>query len=278
VKLIRSTLGLRGRSIKIISKIENEAGVRNFDDICKASDGIMVARGDLGMEIPPENVFIAQKMMISRCNMMGKPVITATQMLESMCGAPRPTRAEASDVANAVLDGTDCVMLSGETAAGGYPLEAVTIMRKICQTTEQILDYDSLYLGTRLRTKEAGAMNSVESLCSSAVSAAIDSGCKLILALTETGSTALSLAKYRPKATIIAITASESTLRALLMCRGVLPMLTASFVGTDSVIAKAITKAKEDGLVVSGDTVVAVHGTKEESPGHTNLLKIVVVP
>jgi len=277
VKLIRDTLGLRGRSIKIISKIENEAGVRNFDDICKASDGIMVARGDLGMEIPPENVFIAQKMMISHCNFLGKPVITATQMLESMCGAPRPTRAEASDVANAVLDGTDCVMLSGETAAGGYPLESVTIMRKICQNTEQILDYESLYSGKHCRTKDTGVVNSVEALCSSAVKAAVDAESKLIVALTETGSTAFALAKYRPKATILAITASESTLRHLLVCRGVLPMLTASFVGTDSVIAKAVAKAKEDGLVVSGDTVVAVHGTKEESPGHTNLVKMIVV-
>jgi len=279
VKFIRNTLGIRGRNIKIISKIENEAGVSNFDDICKASDGIMVARGDLGMEIPPENVFIAQKMMISHCNLLGKPVITATQMLESMCGAPRPTRAEASDVANAVLDGTDCVMLSGETAAGGYPLEAVTIMRKICQTTEQILDYDSLCLGPQVKKRRTdGLMNSVEALCSSAVKAAVDSGCKLIVALTETGSTAVALAKYRPQATILAITASESTLRYLLVSRGVLPMLTASFVGTDSVIAKAIAKAKEDGLVVSGDTVVAVHGTQEETPGHTNLLKMVVVP
>merc|ERR1719410_178977 len=278
VKLIRDTLGLRGRSIKIISKIENEAGVRNFDDICKASDGIMVARGDLGMEIPPENVFIAQKMMISHCNLLGKPVITATQMLESMCGAPRPTRAEASDVANAVLDGTDCVMLSGETAAGGYPLEACTIMRKVCQTTERILDYNSIYLNTRLQTMETGMMNPVEALCSSAVKAAVDADCKLIVALTETGSTAVALAKYRPKATILAITASESTLRHLLLCRGVLPILTASFVGTDSVITKAIAKAKEGGLVVSGDNVIAVHGTKEETPGHTNLLKMVVVP
>jgi len=278
VKFIRETLGLRGRSIKIISKIENEAGVKNFDAICEASDGIMVARGDLGMEIPPENVFVAQKMMIAHCNRMGKPVVTATQMLESMCNAPRPTRAEASDVANAVLDGSDCVMLSGETAAGGYPVEAVTIMRKVCQTTENILDYPGLYLTMKQQVLDYGAMDPVESVCSSAVEASNDAKCKLIVALTETGFTARRLAKYRPKATILAITASESTVRHLQVCRGVVPVLTASFVGTDSVIAKALAKAKEDGLVTKGDCVVAVHGTKEETAGHSNLLKMVDVP
>merc|ERR1719428_2301125 len=192
--MIREVLGEAGKNIKIISKIENEEGLKNFDAICQESDGIMVARGDLGMEIPPENVFVAQKMMIARCNMLGKPVITATQMLESMCGAPRPTRAEACDVANAVLDGTDCVMLSGETAAGGYPLEACTIMRKICQTTEEILDYGSMYLNTRLQVMAKGSMSPVEGVCSSAVKTAIDSNCKLIVALTETGSTAVMLA------------------------------------------------------------------------------------
>lgn len=278
VKFIRETLGLRGRSIKIISKIENEAGLKNFDEILEESDGIMVARGDLGMEIPPEKVFLAQKMMISRCNLKGKPVVTATQMLESMIGCARPTRAEASDVANAVLDGTDCVMLSGETAAGQFPLNAVTIMRRICEEAEAVLEYESLYLSIRQNTLAKYAhMSAVEAICSSAVKATIDAQAPLIVTLTETGFTARIIAKYRPKATILAISASESTVRQLLCVRGVVAMLTASFVGTDSVIAKALVRAKADGMVKSGDTVVAVHGQKEECPGHSNLLKMVVV-
>jgi len=279
VELIRKTLGLRGRSIKIISKIENEEGLKNIDSIIEASDGIMVARGDLGMEIPPEKVFLAQKMMIAKCNVVGKPVITATQMLESMTELPRPTRAEASDVANAVLDGTDCVMLSGETAGGKFPINAVSIMRRICEEAEAVTDYESLYLGLRMRTlQKFQTMTAVESVCSSAVKATIDAGCPLIVVLTETGHTARAIAKYRPKAPILAICASETTIRQLNLVRGVTPMLTASFVGTDAVIVKALDKAKSLGMVKPGDSVVAVHGQKEEVQGQSNLMKIVVVP
>merc|ERR1711920_831480 len=151
VKLIRDTLGLRGRSIKIISKIENQEGIQNIDEIIDASDGIMVARGDMGMEIDIEKVGLVQKMLINKCTIKGKPVVTATQMLDSMERAPRPTRAEATDVLNAVLDGTDTVMLSGETANGKFPEAAVSCMRKICEQGEMVLDYNNIYLQTRLR-------------------------------------------------------------------------------------------------------------------------------
>jgi len=290
VQFIRETLGMRGRNIRIISKIENEEGLKNFDEICRASDGIMVARGDLGMEIPPEKVFLAQKVMIAKCNLHGKPVVTATQMLESMCKLPRPTRAEASDVANSVLDGTDCVMLSGETAGGSFPREAVTIMRRICEEAEEVIDYDSLYLGVRMGTlAEMGQMLDVEAICSSAVKTTMDSDCKLIIALTETGMAAQMLAKYRPRVPIVAVSQSAQAMRHMTVVRGVVPMFTESFVGMDAVINKILTQCKEGGLVNSGDAVVCIHGQNEgcDEPAEgdaaaarrgSNLMKIVTVP
>merc|ERR1712217_781699 len=279
VKLIRDTLGLRGRSIKIISKIENQEGIQNIDEIIDASDGIMVARGDMGMEIDIEKVGLVQKMIINKCNMKGKSVVTATQMLDSMERAPRPTRAEATDVLNAVLDGTDAVMLSGETANGKFPEGSVTMMRPICEQAEQVIDYKAQYWQAvnNMRVLHK-VLPPVESTCCAAVKAGMDSDFPLIVALTETGATARLLAKYRPACPILAITASDSTVRQLLPSRGVMPILTASFVGTEAVIIKALAYAKNKRMVNAGDYVVAVHGTKEECPGHSNLMKIVPVP
>jgi pyruvate kinase len=274
-------LGLRGRSIKIISKIENQEGINNIDEIVDESDGIMVARGDMGMEIDIEKVGLVQKMIIRKCNLAGKPVITATQMLDSMERCPRPTRAEATDVLNAVLDGTDAVMLSGECANGQFPEESVAMLRRICEQAEKVLDYQGLYLQTRmsvLSLAPSHKVTSVEAVCSSAVKSTVDAECVLIVALTETGHTARLIAKYRPAVPILAISASATTVRQLGVVRGVVPMLTASFVGTDSVITKAIAHAAANGMVKSGDQVVAVHGTQEETPGHSNLLKMVTVP
>ncbi|KAF0691782.1 Aste57867_17053 [Aphanomyces stellatus] len=276
---IRAVLGPRGRAIKIIAKIENQEGLENYDEILAKTDGIMVARGDLGMEIPPEKVFLAQKMMIRKANIAGKPVVTATQMLESMIKNPRPTRAECTDVANAVLDGTDCVMLSGETANGDYPVEAVQMMSKICIQAEGAIHYDELYQALRNSVLEnVGAMSTQEAIASSAVKTAIDMGAKMIVVLTETGTTARLIAKYRPAQPILVLTALGETARQSEgFLKGTYARVMGSMIGTDSILYRAADIGKQLGWIQRGDAVVAIHGMQEARAGSTNMLKVLVV-
>lgn len=263
-----------GSSIKIISKIENQEGLHNFDGVLEASDGIMVARGDLGVEIPIEMVSIAQKMMISKCNVAGKPVVTATQMLDSMIKNPRPTRAESTDVANAVFDGSDCVMLSGETAKGLYPTESVTTMVRICREAEKVLDYRSVFQQLRMhhRTQD---MSVTETITSSAVKTAYDLVAAIILCLTETGNTAKLVCKYRPPCPVICVTSNESTARQMLLYRGSFPFVVGSMVGTESLIARVLNRCTKAGLCSKGDLIVLVSGMREGVSGGTNILRVI---
>lgn len=275
VKYIKEVLGEHHGSIKIISKIENLEGLENYDDILDETDGIMVARGDLGMEIPPEKVFLAQKMMIRKANIAGKPVVTATQMLESMIVNPRPTRAECSDVANAVLDGTDCVMLSGETANGEHPTNAVSIMARTCCEAEQALNFDGLYQAVRNSTlNRYGHLTTSESIASSAVKTAIDVKAKAIIVCSESGATATQVAKFRPGMPVIVLTCKASTSR---QCFGVLKgcktKLLNCIADTDSVVSETISEFKKSGFASAGDPIVIVHGQTAQV-GATNTMKI----
>jgi pyruvate kinase len=272
VENIRDVLGPRGSHIKIVSKIENQEGLNNYDEILAESDGIMVARGDLGMEIPPEKVFLAQKWMIDKANLAGKPVITATQMLESMTQNPRPTRAEASDVANAVLDGSDCVMLSGETAGGNYPLESVTIMAKIACEAELMFDYDRLY--NDIKKFSPSPSLTAESIAAACASAALSLNIDLIIVLTDTGRIARLVAKYRPKQTILACSVSAHVVRQMNLSRGARGFKVPSFQGTDSLLQVVIKAAKDLGLCKSGNKAITIHGTQEESPDESNVMEI----
>ena len=276
---IRETLGPAGRHIKIIAKIENQEGLHNYDEILAAADGIMVARGDLGMEIPIEKVFLAQKMMIRKANLAGKTVITATQMLESMITNARPTRAECSDVANAVLDGTDCVMLSGETANGSHPLAALSYMARTCVEAEGIVNYAQLFAAIRESTlAEVGAMSIAEAVASSAVKTAIDMGAKAIIVCSETGNTARLVAKYRPPMRVLVLTGTEAVARQVSgLTRNAVAVVMGSMVGTDSIVHRAEDMMKEKGWVASGDCVVAVHGQIEGRPGSTSLCRVLTV-
>ena len=275
VHKIREVLGEAGKGIKIICKIENQEGMENYDEILEATDAIMVARGDLGMEIPPEKVFLAQKMMIRKANIAGKPVVTATQMLESMIVNPRPTRAECSDVANAVLDGTDCVMLSGETANGEHPTAAVTIMSMTCCEAEFAQNTNMLYQAVRNSTMARyGTLSTSESIASSAVKTAIDVDAKAIIVCSESGTTATQVAKFRPGRPIRVLT---STVRVARQCNGILRSCDAKLIDSmenmESAIQSIIDEMKSAGKAKPGDAFVVVTGTIAKQ-GKTNLMRV----
>lgn len=256
--------------IQIISKIENQQGVDNLDEILEVSDGLMVARGDLGVEIPAEDVPLVQKRMIEKCNRAGKPVITATQMLDSMQRNPRPTRAEASDVANAIFDGTDAIMLSGETAAGKYPVESVLTMSRIAEKAESALEYREIFL----KQSNAQQTTVTEAISQSVANSALELNAKAIITSTETGYTARMVSKYRPKAPIIAVTTEDQTLRRLALNWGVNPVKGQVATSTDEMFDNAMRGGIDSGLVKEGDLVVITAGIPLGRSGSTNLIKI----
>ena len=270
---IRRLLETNGYHLGIISKIENHAGLEHIEDIIKASDGIMVARGDLGVEIPAEVVPLWQKKIIHLCNAAGKPVVTATQMLESMTNSARCTRAEASDVANSIFDGTDAIMLSGETASGAYPREAVQTMARIAERTEQALDYINVFkhkgITERIQTTDA--------ISHATVQIATELDANVILSITESGYTARMVAKYRPHAQVVAVSSLPETLRRMTLYWGVTPLYGPNEPNTDKLIDSAMTAAQNAGLVRKGDSVVVTAGKDVGKVGSTNLIQVINV-
>jgi pyruvate kinase len=258
-----------GRQTPVISKIEKPEAINNIDEIIQASDGIMVARGDLGIELSPEAVPMLQKMIIGKCNAIGKPVITATQMLDSMIRNPRPTRAEASDVANAILDGSDAIMLSGETASGKYPLQAVQTMVRIALEVER-----SQANGAHRDVAAKAGRTFSEAVSHASVEMALDLAAAAIITPTVSGSTARAISRFRPPAPVVAVTPSPFTQRELVLFWGVYPLLSQRSATTDAVIADAVEAAQIAGYVKEGDVLVVTGGSVGGGGGTTNLIKV----
>lgn len=279
IREIREILDEKGSAMQIIAKIENEEGIENIDSIIEASDGIMVARGDMGVEIPAEKVPHIQKMIIRKCNLACKVVITATQMLDSMIRNPRPTRAEVSDVANAVYEGTDAVMLSGETAMGSYPIEAVRMMSQIAEESEKYLDY---MFYQRRKVSAENLRNISNTVCYSSVATASDLEAPVIVAPSVSGFTTRMLSKWRPKALIAGLSPSMTAVRQMQLYWGVKPFHAKRAESTDALLFASVELLKEKGIVKEGETVVATAGVVTRANRHepvtdTNIMRVIVV-
>ena len=261
-----------GADIDVIAKIENRSGVDNIEEICEIADGVMVARGDLGVEIPFVEVPSIQKYLINKCRLLGKRVITATEMLESMIHNPRPTRAEISDIANAVYDGASAVMLSGETAAGKYPVAAVKNMAEIAEFTEKGIDYKHWFLNTQFRIK-----NNLDAISHATCAMAIDVDAKTIVVNTKSGQTARMVSRFRSPVDIIGMTTEEKAWRKLNLSWGVTPALSEEFNSIEVVFYHALLQAKKIFSLKKGDNVVLTGGQINGEPGNTNTIKVEVV-
>lgn len=262
-----------GNTINIIAKIENQQGLDNIDKILEVADGIMVARGDLGIEIPSENIPLVQKTLIQKTLHAGKPVITATQMLDSMTYNLRPTRAEVTDVANAILDGSSAIMLSGETAAGRYPLETVKMMNSIAITTEAALDYEKILTDKAYESSSTIGSAIAHATCS----LAMEMGAQAIITASSSGETPKALAKYKPKVPIVAITPYDYTARRLSICWGVYPIIGPEFKSTDEMFESCVAEARKHKFVGEGELAVLTAGVPIGLAGSTNLLKVETV-
>jgi pyruvate kinase len=269
IREAKELLRSQNADIPVIAKVERHEALGHIEEIMQEADGIMVARGDLGVEIPLQQVPLVQKDLIKRANALGKPVITATQMMRSMVENPRPTRAEASDVANAILDGTDAIMLSEETATGKYPVEAVRFMVMIAQATEQSFPYEA-FLPLDPYQKETIA----DSMSHAACQLAEDLGAAAIITPTRTGRTARLVSRYRPRQPILAFSPMATTVRRLILSWGVHPILVPEFTNVDEIVGKGITAALRRGWVAKGERVVVTAGTPVDLPGTTNLITV----
>ena len=279
IREIKEILEEHGSNMRVIAKIENAEGIDNLDEIIEVSDGIMVARGDMGVEIPPEKVPYIQKTIIRKCNEACKTVITATQMLDSMIRNPRPTRAEVSDVANAVFDGSSCVMLSGETAGGKYPVEALKMMATIVEDSESHLDYAAYRLR---KVSESNTKNVSNAVCFASVSTAHDLDAAAIIAPSISGFTTRMLSKWRPSATIIGMSPSMTTVRQMQLQWGVTPVWSRRADTTDELIESSAEELKKRGLVHIGDTTVITAGVvtyarRHEAATETNIMRVMTI-